>query len=128
MSLQVRFDRAVFLLLPVFGVLHSARATPADTTADAVLGQANFTENKINRGNAAPDANTLNDPQRMAIDPTTGRLWLADSGNNRVLSWPNPAAFKNGDAADIVLGQKDFKSGDINRGGLTPDKNTFNQP
>src|SRR5437762_2375369 len=97
-------------------------ASPADTTADIVLGQLDFMGKSINQGKLAPTAATLQEPQRMAIDPTTGRLWLADSLNNRVLSWPSPATLTNDQPADIVLGQPDFIQNSANGGSATPTK------
>ena len=49
-----------------------------------------------------------------------GKLWVADTGNNRVLAWPSATSFANGDAATIVLGQPDFNSYFVN--------NTAGQP
>jgi uncharacterized repeat protein (TIGR02543 family) len=50
----------------------------------------------------------LNQPQGVASDGT--RLFVSDSGNNRVLIW-NTIPKKDGTAADVVLGQSDFNSG-----------------
>jgi sugar lactone lactonase YvrE len=44
---------------------------------------------------------------------------MADSADNRVLSWPNAPAFANAQPADLVLGQPDFYSTAANRGGLS---------
>lgn len=51
-------------------------------------------------------------PQGIALDPTASPpyLYVADTLNNRVLGFRNALAFKNGQKADIVLGQSDFKS------------------
>ena len=44
-----------------------------------------------------------------------GRLYVADTGNRRVLGWQGvPAADQ---PADFVLGQSDFASSSENRGG-----------
>ena len=52
----------------------------------------------------------MNDPARVALDPS-GNLWVADTGNNRVLRFPKgPDGFASGQAADVVLGQPDFTS------------------
>ncbi len=48
----------------------------------------------------------------VGVDPQ-GNLWVADSGNNRVLRFPNPNAPSAGvpsSTADLVLGQADFNS------------------
>ena len=45
----------------------------------------------------------------LAVDPQ-GRLYVADSGNGRVLRFPAPFAYTGGgqEKADLVLGQQDF--------------------
>lgn len=114
----------------LFGLVmaHGAKAAPADTTADAVIGQANFTSNQINQGGANASAASMNEPRGVAVSPVDGRFWVADQANNRVISWPSATAFTNGQAADIVLGQADFNSSDPNRGGANPGQNTLSGP
>ena len=81
--------------------------------ADVVLGQANFTSSQANRGASGPRADTLNWCYGVAIH--AGRLYVADTGNRRVLVWDRiPTA--NGAPADRVLGQRDFTSRDENAG------------
>jgi Tol biopolymer transport system component/sugar lactone lactonase YvrE len=98
----------------------------ADDTADRVLGQADFVSNQANRG-GNPSAATLLAPTGIAIDQDSGRLFVADSTNHRVLSWPSATTFSNGDAADLVFGQPDFTSVLENRGG-TPGAATLKNP
>jgi sugar lactone lactonase YvrE len=73
-------------------------------SAEAVLGQPDFTT-------ATPGTtrSTMNEPVGVAVD-TTGRLWVVDSGNNRVLRFDAAASKPNGAPADGVLGQPDFTS------------------
>ncbi|MEZ4701653.1 MAG: T9SS type A sorting domain-containing protein [Rhodothermales bacterium] len=60
-------------------------ANQADgAAADGVLGQADFTSTSANRGGSVA-ANTLNQPEGMAIDPVNEILWLADVSNHRLL-------------------------------------------
>lgn len=106
----------------------AANAAPEDTTADAVIGQADFTSNQTNQGGANGTAGSLNGNRGLIVDPDSGRLFVADSGNNRVLSWPDAAAFMNGDDADLVFGQADFTGIDANRGNLNPSDNTLAGP
>lgn len=49
-------------------------------------------------------------PQGIAADTSSNPpiLYVADTGNNRVLAWRNPAAAANGATADLVIGQRDF--------------------
>jgi len=49
-------------------------------------------------------------PEGIALDTSVSPpiLYVADSGNNRVLAWQNAASFKNGQKADLVIGQQDM--------------------
>jgi sugar lactone lactonase YvrE len=86
-----------------------------DTTADAVFGQPDFGQADAN--NAAMDpASQLNGPTGLTIDRRSGRLFVADSKNNRVLSWPSAAGLANGQPADLVLGQTDLAGTAANMG------------
>jgi sugar lactone lactonase YvrE len=76
-----------------------------DAVADRVLGQSDF----ASAGNATT-ASTLSGPAALAIG-VSGRLFVADYENHRVLSWADATSFLNGDAADLVLGQANFTSG-----------------
>jgi len=84
-------------------------------TADKVVGQANFTSGSVNRGGSVA-ANSLSDPAGLSFD-VSGNLWIADAGNNRVLRFPAPIVGDGSDAADKVVGQANFTSGSVNRGG-----------
>lgn len=77
-----------------------------DTQANLVLGQPDLTSNLANRG-GVPTASTLNQPTDLSSDGT--RLVVADRNNNRVLIW-NTLPTQDGQAADLVLGQPDFRS------------------
>jgi DNA-binding beta-propeller fold protein YncE len=80
--------------------------------AEAVLGQANYTSGAMNRGGSVA-ANTMAGPRSVAVD-SAGRLWVADSVNNRVLRFDSAHTKTNGDNADGVLGQEDFVSSGTN--------------
>lgn len=124
-QLRVRFAVASTLAATAFSA--ALYAGPGDTTADAVLGQVDFASGTANAG-GGPTASTLNEPRGLVIDRASGRLFVADNMNHRVLSWPNAAAFTNGQAADIVFGQPDFTSNSINQGGANPTARTLNGP
>src|SRR5947209_15866298 len=51
-------------------------------------------------------------PLSVAVDTSASPpiVYVADTYNNRVLAWKNSAGFKNGDKADLVIGQKDLLS------------------
>jgi hypothetical protein len=81
--------------------------------ADVVLGQADFRGSLANRGADAPRADTLNWCYGVAI--VDGRLFVADTGNRRVLMWDR-IPMTNAASADLVLGQRDFTTRDENAG------------
>jgi sugar lactone lactonase YvrE len=73
--------------------------------ASGVLGQTDFVT-----ATSGLTASTLNGPKGIAIDPTTGKLFVADYENRRVLRWSSLDKMINGAAAEVVLGQPDFTS------------------
>jgi sugar lactone lactonase YvrE len=77
-----------------------------DDLADSVLGQQGFTTNY--GAFALLRANTLFDPAGVVVDPESGRLFVSDLGNARVLSWPNQQAQRDGTPADLVIGKPNF--------------------
>jgi hypothetical protein len=81
--------------------------------ADVVLGQPDFASNRANRGLDAPRADTLNWCYGVFIHEQ--RLFVADTGNRRVLMWERIPS-SNGAAADLVLGQNGFTSRDADSG------------
>ena len=78
----------------------SAKATGA--TADGVLGQPDFVTNT-----AGTTAAKMTRTTGLYVDGS-GRLWVAERDNNRVLRFDNAAGKANGANADGVLGQPDF--------------------
>jgi uncharacterized protein (TIGR03437 family) len=52
----------------------------------------------------------LFNPIALALDTSVSPpiLYVSDNGNQRVLAWKNAAGFRNGDPADLVIGQADF--------------------
>jgi sugar lactone lactonase YvrE/lysophospholipase L1-like esterase len=87
--------------------------------AVGVLGPADL----VTRPPAATTASRFNGPNGVALDPISGKLFVADRGNHRVLRWSSAAAMTNGAAAEAVLGQTDFVTG---TSGLAANK--FNNP
>jgi sugar lactone lactonase YvrE len=72
--------------------------------ADGVLGQTLFTTKAI-----ATTHSGMSYPDGVLVD-AGGRLWVADSNNNRVLRFNNAASKVDGANADGVLGQPNFTS------------------
>jgi hypothetical protein len=83
--------------------------------ADVVLGQADMRSNSINRGADCAGADTLYWPYGVYWDGA--RLWVADTGNRRVLRFDGLPQ-SNGAPADLVLGQPDFNHRDENAGAV----------
>ncbi|MFN3323056.1 MAG: hypothetical protein ACK5AZ_06140 [Bryobacteraceae bacterium] len=92
-----------------------AQIVPAQVTLNPVASRAVGHARLKNPATNAPDSSApnlvegreLNTPQGIALDVGRGILYVADSGNNRVLGWRNPAAASNGAPADIIIGQRD---------------------
>ena len=91
----------------------SANAVSDGSSAEAVLGQADFTSTSANRGGSVA-ANTLYEPMGIYVT-SSGALYVADTFNNRVLRFDNAESASDGANADAVLGQADLVSNDPNR-------------
>jgi sugar lactone lactonase YvrE len=76
--------------------------------ADGVLGQSDFTSAASNRGGSIA-ANTLSYPSGVTVD-ASGRLYVSDFFNGRVLIFADAANKANGAAADNVLFDNNFTS------------------
>ena len=97
----------VLLALAFFGLFISdVRAFTNGQAASLVLGQPDFTTNT----QPNTTASTMNFPQSIAIDAATGKVFIADQFNNRVLRFGSGAALVNGAAAEAVLGQANFSA------------------
>ncbi len=92
------------------------------TTATRVYGQAgSFTSNTANNGGIS--ASSLNQPKSVAID-NNGNLYVADTGNNRVLFYPPGSII-----ATRVYGQNgSFTSNALNGPLGVVSANSLNQP
>ena len=77
--------------------------TSINAPADLVVGQTDFTHSA-----GSTTQGTLLGPQGVWIQD--GKLFVADSNNNRVLIW-NRIPTASGQPADVVLGKADFTSG-----------------
>jgi sugar lactone lactonase YvrE len=86
---------------------------PPDAKAGLVLGQTALDRNGVNGAKMAG----LYWPVAVAVDSSVSpnRLYVADSGNSRVLAWHSVPAFANGAPAALVIGQPDFLSAGCNQ-------------
>lgn len=92
-----------------------ARDLAAGRPADLVLGQGGFFSSRCN--NAGLSARSLCSPNGLAVDGM-GNLYVADTGNNRVLAFDSP--FTSDRVADEVFGQGgSFTSALCNNGGVS---------
>jgi hypothetical protein len=93
-------------------VVWSSVPTRSDTPPDYVIGQPDPRSIEPNRGGTV-DADSLYWPYGLAwID---GILWVADTGNRRVLGWHGLPTEDR--PADFVLGQPSLRDNAENRGG-----------
>ncbi len=87
--------------------------TANNAIPDIVLGQSDFESSLANHGDDVPSASSMHWP--YGVYSCDGRLFVADTGNRRVLVW-NSIPTTNGQKADRVLGQNDFTTRDENAG------------
>jgi DNA-binding beta-propeller fold protein YncE len=92
------------LALAALPLYRAVQAFSDGQPASLVLGNSSFTSDGLRT------ARTLHNPSAVAIDPASGKLFVADSNNNRVLRFASAAALSNGAPAEGVLGQADFIS------------------
>ncbi len=107
-------------------LFHAATASaqiPSMASADLVIGQGDFNSSAIM---FPPDSGSLFGPRGVAVDPTTGKLFVADTNNSRILRFDSVDALSNGAGAEAVLGQVNFVSQTPNPGGV--ESNTLSAP
>lgn len=90
----------------------------AGAPADLVIGQidpyANQAQNPANGGRQAG----LNNPTGLAVD-SSGNLYVADTGNNRILRFPQPFSSANANQLpNLVIGQKTLATSTANLNGI----------
>jgi hypothetical protein len=85
---QMKIKILLFLLL--FALVSPAFADRfvSDQTADVVLGQPDF----ITGTTVPANPNRLTTPIAAAMDPATGKVFVADEGKNRILRYSSAAA------------------------------------
>jgi len=93
----------------ILGFRDARKVKPGDQ-ADLVIGQVDFSRVLVNSPlNLPTDRNSksLYAPRAVAVDKA-GNLWVADTGNARVLRYPPPFSPTFDGSADLVLGQSGF--------------------
>ena len=108
----------------VLSVMISASTVMAQRPeADLVLGQPTF----FVSGSSASTSG-VSGPQAVAVDPTSEKVFLADTLNHRVLRFQSVADLANGAEAEAVFGQPDFTSNQINRGQVSASADRLASP
>src|SRR4051794_3531302 len=98
--------------LAVFTAVVSLAQTPVplNTTPSRIVGHPAEAVVPMTAAPNLVEGRELWQPQGIALDTsvTPNILYVSDYGNNRVLAWKNAQGFRNGQAADLVIGQTDF--------------------
>jgi uncharacterized protein (TIGR03437 family) len=95
---------------------------PGTKAATRVWGQTDFTANGPNQIKPS----SINAPYKMAIDYSSSpyALYVVDASNHRVLIWKDSVRFRNGDPADMVIGQPDLRTAAANSDSRNPQNPT----
>lgn len=103
----------------------SATSVSVTNFADKVIGQNDLFSTTTGGPNTSLTTG-LNLPVALAVD-SKGNLYVADSGNNRILRYPTPFSQTAGfQPVDLVIGQKTVSSGSsANEGQPTPSQKTL---
>lgn len=86
----------VAVLIALFG--SDTLAASRDAIADRALGQSSFTTSTAGSG-----PSNLWSPRGIVVDSATGRIYVPDTQNNRVLGWSSATGFSMGDPATIIV-------------------------
>lgn len=105
---DVRIDPAGNVFIADTGNHRALRFPPQSRSANIVWGQNDLRQNAVNQAKAA----SLDVPAKIAVDYSAAPfpLYVADSSNSRILVWLDSTRFRDGDPADLVIGQPDFET------------------
>jgi sugar lactone lactonase YvrE len=105
MILSPRFLLLTVLTLSLSGA--GAQEIINFPAASLALGQRNFT---TGTSASPPTASSLGETSAVIVDPASGKVFVADTDNNRVLRYPDKDSLSNGAAPEYVFGQANFTS------------------
>ena len=108
-------------------VTRSAFVWSSEQPALMVLGQSGLGSTAPNGGASTPSRATLSQPTSVTVARTSGKVFVVDRDNHRVMRFASVASLSNGAAAEVVFGQPDFNSGGAN-GGVSVSASSLNQP
>jgi sugar lactone lactonase YvrE len=101
---MLRMKYTLLLIISIISIKTlQAQTWVNDQTASGVIGQTNFTS-----GGSGTTSTTLNLPVMAIVDPSTGKVFVSDEGNARILRFASVASATSGVAAEAVLGQTSF--------------------
>ena len=115
--MKLKFTLALFYML-FSNLLFAQSPLINNMPASGVLGQLDFTSST-----SGTTQSKLRAPSGVAVDPTTGKLFVVDRYNHRVLRWSSSEKMMDGSSAEVVFGQQDFNT---STSGLSASK--FNDP
>ncbi|MCP5545547.1 MAG: NHL repeat-containing protein [Akkermansiaceae bacterium] len=84
-----------------------AKTIPNHAIANLVLGQVDF----VSDSSSSPASSfSFVRPEGVVIDPATGKVFVSEYENNRILRFPNYNSLTNGAGAEAVFGQTSFSN------------------
>jgi uncharacterized protein (TIGR03437 family) len=108
MKQNLIYASSLALLTSAFAIAQSI--VPLNTVPTRILGHATGALNPLTVFPNLIEGREMWQPQGIALDTsvTPNVLYVSDYLNNRVLGWRNAQSFRNGEAANLVIGQSDF--------------------
>jgi len=88
--------------------------TPLDTPI-SLFGQSNWTQTSPNGGQGQASASVFAYPTSACVDEN-GTLFVSDTGNNRIMVFPQASIAVSGALASQLLGQENFTVSYANQG------------
>jgi sugar lactone lactonase YvrE len=85
------------------------KTIPNFAEADLVLGKPDF----VTATSPVRNSFSLRDPLAVAIDPVSGKVFVSDRGDQRILRYANASALTNGVGAEAIFGQTSFSTGTL---------------
>lgn len=122
--------RALLLFLSTAALATAQTGFPTNAPFASVLGQGTLDTNNPNYpGNlplSPPTSSGFSQVDGLAIDSATGKLFVVDSLNHRILRYSSEQSLLTGGQPEVVLGQADFNSNSANRNLVDPGNMTAN--